>query len=128
VVFDGDTDRKGKGEPEANQRDNGCILRLCGSDEDALSNTIIWGDNIVMWPTRIADVVRDELGSAQWDASEAQAKERHGFSTDVKRKNGMVVAAIVEQLWDDGLKSENLAQVCDRILAFAQKHQPLLLP
>jgi putative ATP-dependent endonuclease of the OLD family len=128
VVFDGDVDRTGNGQPKANERDNGCILRLCGSGADVLSTTTVWEDNLIMWPTRIADVVRDELGAAQWNASEEKAKQRHGLTTDVQRKNGIMVAATVEQLWGDGLRSENLDEVCERILAFAQKHQPLLVP
>ena len=126
VIFDGDTDKTSESQVKENRRDNGCILGLCGSEAPALSTTTVWGDNVIMWPTRIADVVRAEVGLEQWNVGEEKAKQRHGLTRDVQRKNGVVVAATVEQLWEDGLRSENLNQVCTRILAFAQRHQPLL--
>ena len=126
VVFDGDYDRVKNNQIAENERDNGCILRLCGSAAPPRSSATVWEENLVMWSTRIADELIAEAGAANWDKAENEAKKTHALTSDVQRKNGVLVAATVEQLWRSGVRPPSLAKICDSILAFAKKQQPLL--
>ena len=118
VVFDGDGDQTKAGEADRNRRDNGCILKLCGMESfDPLSSTPVWGARVVMWPTRIRDAVRDELGPELWDAVELDTQKKHGL-VGVKRKSGLLIAATLENLWQQGHRSALLEKTCAALLSY----------
>jgi hypothetical protein len=68
-----------------------------------------------MWPTSIGEVVRAELGPGEWDTAEANVKRKYGLH-GAKRKNGLLIGATVEALWNTGLKSESLDALCRDIV------------
>lgn len=119
TVFDGDCDCA-EVDRERNKRDNTCILRLCGLDGfDPLSNEIIWHTNCVMWPSRIFDVVRNDLGDDAWRDAEAHVRREKGFLNGVKQKNNLLIAGVLEELAARKQVSSILDEVSDRILSCA---------
>lgn len=118
VVFDGDVDKKDK--VKKNQRDNACILNLCGIKEGPLSEKIIWAENVVMWPTRIYDVVKEDIGKAMWEEAEAKVRKENGWE-ELNQKNSLLITATLEELWGRGKRSAVLSKLCELIIAFAKK-------
>jgi len=119
AIFDGDSGCK-REEINRNKRDNSCILRLCGIDKfDALSKKIIWEKNTVMWPVDIREVVKEGLDKKEWEEVEVEVKKENGWE-GLTQKNGLLIAAILEKLWEKGHKSEVLEKLCQQILNFAK--------
>lgn len=58
VVFDGDCDKATDRGDDQQRRDNGCLLRLLGSEETPIQDRNLIATNYVMWRTRILDEVR----------------------------------------------------------------------
>jgi predicted ATP-dependent endonuclease of OLD family len=119
VVFDGDSDKNGKEDvKKSNKRDNKCILKLCSvTSIDPLSSDIYFGDNVVMWGTNIRDTIRNEIGADAWDTVQQAMVELHGYGDITnKKKNEMVIVAVLQQLWENGRKSSLLEELCNRLL------------
>lgn len=122
VVFDADA-AANKQNPGNHPRDNKCILSLCGAvGANAMPEAPVWAENVVMWHSDIADVVRKDFGEGVCDEAENKAKSDHGFLDGIKRKNSLLIAATLEELYNRGLKSESLEKLCAAILGFATKH------
>lgn len=117
VLVDGDSDKfKDQKEIENNKRDNRCLLRLCGYDDDPTPRETYWKSNLIMWRTRILDEVRNEIGLDVWDAAEKEAREEQGLHGGISNKNPHVISATIETLWKKGKKSKLLERLCDLIL------------
>jgi predicted ATP-dependent endonuclease of OLD family len=116
IVFDSDAHTPSRD----TERDNSCILKLCGADGvDSLPRENFFGKNLVMWKSKIGDVIRDDFGAEVWDFAEAEARGEKGF-TDVRRKNSMLITATLEKLNSSGNRSELLDRLCNKILDFAE--------
>ncbi len=120
TVFDADGDVTGASERERNERDNTCLLTLSGAaTEDPFPSDPIWGERFVMWPTNILDTVRAEVGPDTWDDAEATARREQGFEAGVRRKNSLLLAAVIEDLWGHSHRSSSLDNLCKEIIEFA---------
>lgn len=119
VIADADSDRcDNKAEKQSNERDNGCLLRLCGHDLQPLPTETYWLLNMVLWKTRILEEVRSEIGPAIWDKAEHEVRVREGFESGVNRKNPFLIAGTLEHLWAQGTKSATLEKLCGAIISF----------
>ena len=120
AVVDGDRDVKSQ-DVEKNKKDNACLLRLFSlPDGNELPAKTIWHENFVMWPERISNTVREEFGDA-WEVIENKVRNEKALQDGVKSKNPMLIAATLEELWNQGKKSASLIKLCDAILYYAQK-------
>ena len=119
VIFDGDGGTKDAKKIKDNKRDNGCILTLCGVEENPLSEEIVWGKNVVMWPTRIFDVVKADIGNAVWEEAEGKVRKENGWE-DLSQKNSLLTAAILQELWNENKKSAILSRACQSIIEFSK--------
>ena len=82
----------------------------------------LWSDSVVMWHSDIGDVVINGFGTDVWEAAELKAKAGHGFIDGVKRKNSMLIAATLDELFKNGKQSQVLETLCSKILQYADKH------
>lgn len=117
VICDGDTDRVENGSQQ--ERDNQCIINLTDEGASTLPDEDYFGDRLVIWSTRIGDTVRNDLGVKAWNEAEDAAREEHRLRKGVQGKHPMLIAAILEHLYQDGGKSAKLSQCCARLLDFA---------
>lgn len=122
VVFDGDgphneDSAKDREKRLRNERDNRCLLRLAGLHEaDPLSNAIIRSPRLTMWPESLAATVKADIGPDVWDNTASSVRDRLGLQ-GVSRKNGLLLAAILEAVWQENARSAALAQLCEDILS-----------
>lgn len=119
VIFDGDSDKNGNDQcKNDNTRDNSCLLNLClVTDVNPLSNKTFIGDKLVMWDTNIGNSVRGEIGVDVWDKAQQAMVDLHGYHDITnKKKNEMVIVATIQHLWEEGIKSSLLEDVCNKIL------------
>ena len=98
VIVDADGDKLMKMDKETNtripspeafsnhERDNRALVRLLAEDESNLfPSGVIWGKNLVMWPSDLADQAKSEFvislgaqGEAQFEKLEQQARDDAG--------------------------------------------------
>jgi predicted ATP-dependent endonuclease of OLD family len=117
VVFDGDIDKTDN--TKENKRDNACIFNLCNVRMNPLSEEIIWAENVVMWPTRIFDIVKKDIGNAIWEEAEMKVRKENRWE-ELRQKNSLLITATLEELWKQGKKSAILSKLCECIVTFAK--------
>ena len=86
---------------------------------DPLSKETIWEKNVVMWPVDIGNVIEESFNKEAWQKADSEVRKRNGWE-GLRRKNGLLIAATVEKLWNEGQKSEILEKLCQYILDFAK--------
>jgi hypothetical protein len=120
VVVDADRDTTGKN-TEQNRKDNECLLNLFSlGTENPLPDNTVWHDNLVMWPRRIGDTVAGEMGGA-WEVVENGVRKERGLEDGVRRKNPILITAMLEELSKQGKRSTSLVRLCNAVLRYAQK-------
>ena len=119
VVFDGDCDKATDKADDQQRRDNGCLLSLLGSDENPLPEQNLFGASFVMWRTRILDEVRQQVGEAEWDQREQEARDKYKLQSGVKRKNPVLVSATTELILGAGMQIPLLEQAVRSLLEFS---------
>ena len=126
VVFDGDCD-KATGKANCQQkRDNGCILKLMGSDAAPVQDENLFSDNFVMWKTRILDEIREYIGGSLWDEKEQKAREIYKLQSGVNRKNPVLVSATTELLLEENTDLMPLEKTVDALIKFANARERLI--
>lgn len=122
VIFDSDSlDKK---EAPRHEKDNRCILRLCGLAEEKIQPLPLddqWHDNVVMWRSSITRSVPEDFGVEDWNRAVEIVRQRKGFpAKEVKQKNCLLIAAVIEHLWTEGKRSALLERLCNQLLAAAK--------
>lgn len=124
AIFDGDSDKCAKNDmKKQHERDNGCLLKLCGKDFDPIPKENIWNDNFVMWKTDFPNELIQEIESEVWEKAESKAKKEHSFVDGIKREHPLLISATLENLWNSKNKSPILIKTCDQILKYSKKFE-----
>ena len=121
VVFDADCDKAVGRDKSKHETDNQCILNLCNLNADPLPDSAYFSESMVMWCNRIHDEIKDEIGAEKWDNAEMKARQDHALSDGVRHKNPLIISATLEQLWEEGIKSNLLEKLCEGLLEHARK-------
>ena len=102
---------------------NNAIGRLCCLEiEDPLKFQTLREDNIVMWRDTIGTEVERSFGKGEWQETQNAVVQAYGFEeVREKKKNGMVIAATLEELHKKGKQSPVLMDLCGRISQYAQR-------
>ena len=120
VVFDSDA-KAYRNNPGDHLRRNKCILSLCGKDDvDPMPVEHYLSNNVIMWNSNIGEAVIADYGDNEWNVSEYKVKNEKGFLDNVKRKNPLLIAATLEELYSNGKKSDILDEVCERLLKYSK--------
>ena len=88
---------------------------------EVLKRSGSWKTTASFYPLTIAEVVRGEIGEDIWRKAEERVRSERNLTTGVRGKNCVLIAAVLEALEGDGVRSNTLDELCDRILAFATK-------
>jgi len=122
IVFDGDTDKTEQEEITKNKKDNTCLLKLSGFGEvDPLSTSNKFEKCLTMWTTNIRKEVISEIKNEVWEKAINNVKNEHGWQ-GVGGQNCLLIAATLENLWNNGTKITCLQQVCNNIIKFAKEN------
>jgi putative ATP-dependent endonuclease of the OLD family len=123
AIFDGDFCEGDKHEAQ-HRRDNGCLLNLAGyPNEDTWTSATVWRERLVMFGCSMVKAVQEEVGVDKWSEVKQRAKARMGIEGALSPKNGMWIAASLEELHDEGISVGVLDKLCESILAFGNKVQ-----
>ncbi len=117
VVFDGDCDKE---ELTEHERDNGCLIALLDENTKPITDESYFGNRMVMWSTRIFDVICNEVGQGTWVKAENDAREKYNLQAGVRRKNPVLITATLENLLGNNVKFTLLDQLCTNLLAYAE--------
>jgi len=124
VVFDADGDEKNQKERKKHEKDNRCLMNLCGmKGAEPFPQDIVWGPDITIWPMNIQKSICENLGDSIWNEALTAAKNTHDLQEGVKAKNCMLIAYTLEQLKTQKKLSGVLTKLCASILFSADKAQ-----
>ena len=121
VVFDGDGPHaddtpKARENKMRNERDNRCLLFLADCpDANPLTESTVRNKRVTMWPKTLVEAVKADVGERAWQSSADKVRDELGLH-GLSEKNGLLLAAIFEAVWNSGARSPELAQLCDDIL------------
>ncbi|WP_442846426.1 ATP-dependent nuclease [Leeuwenhoekiella sp. H156] len=120
VIYDSDTDKTTEHEMPKHKKDNKAILALkeC-NDESEWPDKIIIRDGLTAWQTNLTIEIMNELG-VHLKKYEDAAALHYGNAGGLK-KNPLAIAKTLELAWEDGIKSEILIKLTDRIVEFIKK-------
>lgn len=120
VVYDSDTDKTTEHEMPKHKKDNKAILALKGySGENEWPENTIIKDDLTAWQTNLTQEIMNELGE-DFKKHEDAAALHYGNAGNLK-KNPLAIAKALELAWDDGIKSQLLIDLTDRIVEFIKK-------
>jgi len=119
LVFDADThapDRNGA--REMHRKDNLALLRLAGIPApDPLPSRTLWTDRVVMWATEFGREIEGDFPAEDWARLSEEIEARFGHVGGLS-KNPLFIAERLEAAWSRGLRSRQLEDLCNRVLAF----------
>ena len=124
IIFDSDANASKDDALKKHEKDNKCLLQLCGlSDEAPLPQECLFSDRVVMWRSNIGDVVKGEFGKSEWSDAFRSVKRGFGISDheSFTQKNDSAIAETLEQLHKDGKKSPSLNKLSERLFKFAEQ-------
>jgi hypothetical protein len=116
VVFDAD----GKDKKPNDKRDNGCILRLLNDQAPPFPDKVHFGERHVVWPITLKTSVIDEISQTTWDSADAAVRKAYKYE-GISQKNTILIAAILEELWRNKVRSAPLTKTCENIIAYATR-------
>jgi putative ATP-dependent endonuclease of OLD family len=122
VVFDADGDSANPDRRAQHKRDNLALLRLCGvATPTAFPNAIFQTPNLLMWPTKIGLVIKEEFGAGEWERYAAAVRQKRKIA-DVPglNKKMLFIGQVLTEAYQDGRKSSLLSRLCDQIISFAR--------
>jgi putative ATP-dependent endonuclease of OLD family len=117
LVFDSDADESDPAKRIKHENDNKALLGLCGVTAAPLPSDNVWDKQLVMWKSKIGDVVEEEIGKGTWQRYQERADVEYGQAGNLN-KNTLHVATRLKLAWDDGHRSESLERLCNEILSF----------
>jgi putative ATP-dependent endonuclease of the OLD family len=105
---------------------------LLGGDESNLfPSGVLWGDNLVIWPSDLADIAKREFivslgpqGEAQFETIESHARGDAGDAGGLSN-NSVYIGYLLERLHAANAKSASLDLLCGKIL---QTSMPATVP
>ena len=122
IIFDGDSDKCEKPDTKKqHERDNGCLLKLCGKNINPIPTENTWGDNFVIWKNSFLKEIIKDFESGVWEAAESKARQENSLLNGIKRKHPILTSATLENLWNDGQRSAILKKTCEQILIFSRQ-------
>jgi hypothetical protein len=122
VVFDSDGHKPDKsGSRLMHERDNKAILSLCSYPQtQPFPSETTWKRDCVIWRSEIRDIVREEIGSTNWDRLQTETRMKYRIDVTDLAKNVLYIAYILGEGWEQNLKSRSLETLCRVIIAFAE--------
>lgn len=120
VLFDADGNESNADTRRQHDKDNSCILNLCGiNNVEAFPKEVFWGDNIVIWPTNIKEMVKADFGQSKFLDAENNVRNQYNLLAGVRDKNKMLIAYTLNYLHDQSKQSVSLIKLCGTILRYA---------
>jgi putative ATP-dependent endonuclease of OLD family len=138
VVFDADgdtepdTSEKQTGKRQQHDRENTTLMKLMGIvDPTAFPNDIYSDPVLTVWPTKIGDVVRNEIGREQWGKYEVTVRKEHENYSGDMAKNSLFISYVVLEAWKQGLHSASMkalsGRIIDHVRGSASSSEPLAI-
>jgi len=122
---DEDAKKKRESQRKQHETDNRAILHLCSAESEApIPSDDAWLSKVVMWKTRIGDVVEADFGEDTFRAAKEAVRKAEKLSEKDLEKNTLFLGYVLEELCGQGKKSTSLERLCAAILDFAKAAPP----
>ncbi len=114
VLFDADTDARADRWPQHEAENKALLTALGVTPVEPKPTAVLWGQNFVVWPTQLCEIVADEIGRDVWDAKRAEA-DRHYSQAGNLGKNTLHVAFTLLKCFEAGKSSASLERLCKAV-------------
>ncbi|SKC18899.1 AAA ATPase domain-containing protein [Kosakonia radicincitans] len=114
VICDADTDKTKEHEIEQAKKENKAILFLNGIVSDGWPENDIYEKNITIWKTNLTTTISSELGN-EYKKHENRAAAHYSNAGGLK-KNPLAISRALEYAWAEGVQSDSLKGLINRIL------------
>lgn len=116
-----DTPQKATGARVKHEKDNLAILQLCDVPKpEAFPTATLWGEQVVVWPNQIGEIVEQEIGSDDLRNLKEAVTRKYGLYVHDKDKNILFIGYVMAEAWDQGKKSPTLEKLCRAIIDYAK--------
>jgi putative ATP-dependent endonuclease of OLD family len=126
VVFDCDGDTppddpadptKRTGRRDQHEKENKAIFLLSGAENPTPfpAGSVIQ-NNVAAWPTKLSDVVDQEIGKENLEAAKASVRKKYGINVKGMEKNGIFIGYTMAETWEQERKCKTLSGLCEAIL------------
>jgi predicted ATP-dependent endonuclease of OLD family len=119
IIFDADGNTEREDHRRRHEKDNKALMELLGINQDEFPEENVWSHDCAIWPTNLTEVVKADFGDKA-DSLQEKARTKLDQEKDL-HKNDFFIAEWLTRGMDEGLSSATLQQLCERILAFAQR-------
>jgi len=127
VVFDADGDTKADtpekqtGKRQQHKQENTTLMKLMGTiDPVPFPESVYSNPVLTVWPTKIGDTVRDEIGQEQWGKCKDKVRKKHANYSGDMEKNTLFIAYVVLEGWNENLHSASMKALCERMMEHAR--------
>lgn len=138
MVFDADgdteadTSEKQTGKRQQHDRENTTLMKLMSIVDPSAFPSDIYSDPVLtVWPAKIGDVVRNEIGREQWRKYEDTVRKEHENYSGDMAKNSLFISYVVLEAWKQGLHSASMkalsGRIIDHVRGSASSSEPLAI-
>ena len=100
-------------------------------DPSAFPSDIYSDPVLTVWPAKIGDVVRNEIGREQWRKYEDTVRKEHENYSGDMAKNSLFISYVVLEAWKQGLHSASMkalsGRIIDHVRGSASSSEPLAI-
>jgi putative ATP-dependent endonuclease of the OLD family len=118
LVFDADGHITNSDQRPKHARDNRALMALAGIGGSEFPSAVLVGSHYTVWPTNVTNAITTELGD---QANEVRNRVRQNYADEGGlEKNALFIAEWMNAAWEAGIRSQLLADLVERILAYAE--------
>jgi hypothetical protein len=112
---------KQTGRRNQHERENKAIFSLAAVDQsNPFPDVPVVKGGIGAWPTKLSDVVEQEIGKERLTAIKGQVRLKYGINTYRMNKSNLFIGYVMAEAWDLGLSSPTLSNLCEAIVNYGR--------
>lgn len=116
LIFDSDGEEKNPSKRIMHEKDNKLLLKLVdGEYQTPFPEDNVWGKGFTVWKTDIGKIVKNELGSIEWEKYSNKVNGEYDHIGDLN-KNSLFIGSVLYEAWLEKNISESLKKICEMIL------------
>lgn len=121
VIFDADSEDNNENHKKHHKEENTAILKLINYDDcsNPFPEKTVWGNDFVMWKTKIGDVIKSEfkasIGEEVFTQINDEANASLGQAGNL-HKNTLLIGEYLKLAKDKGAQSDSLSKLCEKLI------------
>ena len=116
LIFDSDGEENNTTKRIKHEKDNKILLKLVdGEYQTPFPDDNVWGKGFTVWKSDIGKIVKNELGSLEWDKYSNKVNQKYDQIGGLN-KNSLFISSVLYEASLEQNFSESLRKICEMIL------------